>query len=558
MFNRRMMNGSMEQWCFLTLLLVILQGCANPLPPSGGPRDTEPPRIVRTLPIDKTINFKEKSILIEFSEYVDRAKVLQSIMMIPSVKYEASWSGKELELEFIESLQSNITYALSIGTAYADYAGNAPSQSHTIIFSTGNTLDSGMIQGTILGQSAGAFVFLLPSNTVTSFDPSIQSTPYKTQIGANGQFTFNALSNGTYRIYAIQDIFKDGLYDIGTDGFAMATRDITIPSDIQSMTMKMSAPEDTVSPMISFASHTTNGILEIRCTEAILPESINTQGFSLLDKDGKTITVLSAYQPYQKSKNIHVEFDITSNPTYVQLNNAVAPRDSAGNRLKDTTEQRAIEVRESAVQQPNIQSLSVKDSSKITQRPIIDLLLTHSIDIDQLRQSITLNHGSNSIPLNMSAKSANHIVIESTKELSADSWHILKIAFAAIKDKRGMAYKDTIISLKLKTMDDKSNGTIKGEVVDIVSGGPYIIILKDDKGMQYTQKIDKKGPYTISNIPIGTYTMESFEDTNNDGKHDLGSVKPFRFSERITQRKETITVRPRWTMDGINIQFREP
>jgi uncharacterized protein (DUF2141 family) len=62
----------------------------------------------------------------------------------------------------------------------------------------------------------------------------------------------------------------------------------------------------------------------------------------------------------------------------------------------------------------------------------------------------------------------------------------------------------------------------------------------------------------MTDIPVGTYSIDAFEDKNNDGKHDLGSIKPFRFSERITQRKETITVRPRWTMDGINIQFREP
>ena len=558
MFTRRMMSRILEQCCVLTLLLIILQGCANPLPPSGGPRDTEPPRIVRTVPLDKTIKFDAKTVLIEFSEYVDRAKALQSIMITPAVNYEASWSGRELELEFMEPLQQQITYALSIGTDYADYAGNRPNQSHTIIFSTGHSLDSGMIQGNILGQSAGAYVFLFPVKDSASFDPCKQTTPYKTQIGANGQFTFNALRNGIYRIYAVQDMFKDGLYDIGTDGFAMATRDIVIPSESQSMSMKVRAPEDTVSPMISLATGIESGILEIRCTEPLIPESINKNGFSLWDKDGRAINIYSAYSQYQKSRNILLEYDIKSIPMKLSITNAIAPKDSAGNVLMDTTEQREIETREQTVLAPSIHSLSVKDSAKIALKPNIELILTHSIDLKQLQESITLKSGANSFPLNISAKADNHVIIQPTTELAADSWHVFTIQFKAIKDKRGSLFQDTIISMKLKTTDEKANGAIKGEVMDIVTGGPYIIIIKDQKGNQFTHKIEQKGPYILSNIPVGTYTMDAFEDRNNDGMHDFGSLKPFRFSERITHRTETITVRPRWTMDGINIQFREP
>jgi len=419
--------------------------------------------------------FSENTILIEFSEYVDRAKALQSIMITPAVKYEASWSGKELELAIIEPLQKNITYALSIGTDYADFAGNKPSQSHTIIFSTGNSLDSGMIQGNVFGQSAGAYVFLLSANDTISFDPCKQSTTYKTQIGASGQFSFNALSMGTYRIYALQDMFKDGLYDIGTDGFAMASRDVSIPSESQSITMKLSAPEDTLSPMLSMAMQTDKGMIEVRCTEPILPESINAKGFDLRDEAGNAIMILSAYGHYQKSQIIVIEHPIDQLPKRISLNREFASKDSAGNFLMDTLSQREILSREDKSPKPNIHSLS-----------------------------------------------------------------------------------DTIISFHLKTMDDKLYGAIKGELLDASGSGPYIIIIKNEKGQEFRHRIEKQGIYSMADIPVGTYSIDAFEDKNNDGKYDLGSIKPFRFSERITQRKETITVRPRWTMDGINIQFREP
>jgi len=450
--------------------------------------------------------FSEKTILIEFSEYVDRAKALQSIMITPAVKYEASWSGKELELAIIEPLQQNITYALSIGIDYADFAGNKPSQSHTIIFSTGNSLDSGMIQGNVFGQSAGAYVFLLSAKDTISFDPSKQSTTYKTQIGASGQFSFNALSMGTYRIYALQDMFKDGLYDIGTDGFAMASRDVSIPSESQSITMKLSAPEDTLSPMLSMAMQTDKGMIEVRCTEPILPESINAKGFDLRDEAGNAIMILSAYGHYQKSQIIVIEHPIDQLP----------------------------------------------------KNPMIELILTHSIDIEQLTKSIKMQYGTIDIPLNVSAKSNNHIMIQPKAKLTSNAWYAITIDLNGMNDKRGISFQDTIISFHLKTMDDKLYGAIKGELLDASGSGPYIIIIKNEKGQEFRHRIEKQGIYSMADIPVGTYSIDAFEDKNNDGKYDLGSIKPFRFSERITQRKETITVRPRWTMDGINIQFREP
>ena len=556
--SRRMIQRILEQCHYMTVLLIILQGCANPLPPSGGPRDMEPPSIVRTIPSDKTMLFNENSILIEFSEYIDRAKALQSINITPAVKYEASWSGIELELEITEPLQKNITYALSIGTDYADFAGNKPSQSHTIIFSTGNSLDSGMIQGNVFGQSAGAYVFLLSVMDTISFDPSKQSTTYKTQIGASGEFTFNALSTGTYRIYALMDMFKDGLYDIGTDGFAMASRDISVPSESQSIAMKMSAPEDTLSPMLSMAMQTDKGIIEVRCTEPIFPESINAKGFDLRDEADNTIMVLSAYGHHQKSQIIVIEHAIGQMPKRISLSRDFAPKDSAGNILMDTLSQREIQSKEEITSKPKVHFLSVKDSGMIAQNPMIELILTHSIDIEELTKNIKMQYGTIDIPLSIRAKTNNHIIIQPKAKLTSDAWHAFNIMLNGMNDKRGIPFQDTTISFHLKTMDDRIYGSIKGELTDIHPGGPYIIIIKNEKGQQFRQQIEQQGIYSLTDIPIGTYSIEAFEDKNTDGKHDLGSIKPFRFSERITQRKETITVRPRWTMDGINIQFREP
>ncbi|HVF96953.1 MAG TPA: hypothetical protein VM871_06520, partial [Flavisolibacter sp.] len=44
--------------CLTVFWSSIPTGCANIIPPSGGPRDSLPPRLVSALPRDSTLNFR--------------------------------------------------------------------------------------------------------------------------------------------------------------------------------------------------------------------------------------------------------------------------------------------------------------------------------------------------------------------------------------------------------------------------------------------------------------------------------------------------------------------
>lgn len=560
MIQQRMFTLPLMQSIVFALVMIILQSCANPLPPSGGPRDTEGPLIVRTIPNDRTIGFNEETIIIEFNEYVDRNKVLQSIHFTPTIAYEASWSGRELELSFTEPLQSNKTYSLTIGTDYADYAGNRPSEAKTIIFSTGSKLDTGTISGMIAGQSMGVSVFLLSVNdTIDSFNPTKSISMYKTQIGSNGQFTFSALSNGRYRIFAIQDLFKDGLYDIGTDGYAMSSRDITVPENIAPVMMNVSKPKDTTAPLAMQAFSQGSGFIEIRCSEIMLEQSINASQFILVSNDGTMQQSRAAYSFPGRSTSIMIEHDTLMAIKEVRLNAEISQAtDSSGNQCMDglrSTELLNADIRSKT---PNIYSLSVKDSSVIDIMPFIELVFSHSFESDILPARLTLRDGKGLIPLSIRKVSDNHVSISTMQPLQPDAWHTLRINTKGLKDKRGALYADTSIILQLKSIDSRLFGSIKGEIRDKMKGGPYIISIKSDKGKTITRSIEQSGLFTVNDIPSASYTIQIFEDKNKDGEYDFGSIAPFRYSERFTTLKDSVTVRPRWTIDGILLQFREP
>ncbi|WP_416383681.1 Ig-like domain-containing protein, partial [Parvimonas sp. D9] len=52
------------------VIMIMANSCANMIPPSGGPRDSLPPRLVIANPKDSATNVKTKNILLTFDEFV--------------------------------------------------------------------------------------------------------------------------------------------------------------------------------------------------------------------------------------------------------------------------------------------------------------------------------------------------------------------------------------------------------------------------------------------------------------------------------------------------------
>src|SRR6056297_1061396 len=89
---------------FITALL--LATCANPVSPSGGPRDTEPPQVVETDPPNYATGFDGDEAEIEFNEFVKLESPNDQIVISPPLKEipEYKLRGKSIHIEFQEEL----------------------------------------------------------------------------------------------------------------------------------------------------------------------------------------------------------------------------------------------------------------------------------------------------------------------------------------------------------------------------------------------------------------------------------------------------------------------
>ncbi|MBQ4622438.1 MAG: Ig-like domain-containing protein, partial [Bacteroidaceae bacterium] len=198
----------------LMLLMMIIASCARMGSPDGGPYDETPPVVVRTNPAIGAINNKERRIVLEFDEFIKLQNASEKVIISPpQVEVpEIKTSGKRVIVELLDTLKPNTTYSIDFGDAITDNNEGNPMGQFAFTFSTGTSIDSMEVAGTILDASnlepiKGMQVGLYADLSDTAFTTKPLERISRTD--ANGRFTIKGVAPGTYRIYGLMDSDQD-------------------------------------------------------------------------------------------------------------------------------------------------------------------------------------------------------------------------------------------------------------------------------------------------------------------------------------------------------------
>ncbi len=215
--------------CVVVGLLLLLAACASMGRPGGGPRDTRPPRYVRSNPAPGAVNHTKPKLEIIFDENVKVEEAMKRVVVSPAQRTPPSVfaNGRRVTLELRDSLLSNTTYTIDFSDAIRDLNEGNILDGFAIDFSTGPTRDSLQISGLVLeahtlepaqGMLVGAYrIDNLPDTVVV--DSLIMRQPFDRIAKTNqlGQFTLRNLKEGTYRVYAVNDVNRDYYWDRSED-----------------------------------------------------------------------------------------------------------------------------------------------------------------------------------------------------------------------------------------------------------------------------------------------------------------------------------------------------
>ena len=142
----------------LVLAVLALASCARKGPPTGGPPDIDPPRMIASqpdsgaagVPLDATIS-------LTFSEGMEPRTTGDAISIAPLTEIaQRRWSRNTVTLVLGDSLEDGRTYTVFLGNGARDRHGNPLAGSATVVFTTADSLPRGMIEGRIEARGFGA------------------------------------------------------------------------------------------------------------------------------------------------------------------------------------------------------------------------------------------------------------------------------------------------------------------------------------------------------------------------------------------------------------------
>lgn len=230
----------------LTLACIFTVRCANQAPPTGGPKDSIPPVVVRTTPHMYATNFKGKKMLIELDEYV-KLKDQQKLFFVSppgTQKPMLTVKGKSIEVLFENELDSATTYRLDFGSSIVDNNEDIPLDGYSLVFSTGPIVDSLVMAGQTIAaferdSVINAYLFYFDAKADSL---SVDSTLFNGKVEAlfrtdsSGYFIADILKDKNYRIYALDDKNGNQRYEAGTDRVGFSERTFN-PTELGGFTL---------------------------------------------------------------------------------------------------------------------------------------------------------------------------------------------------------------------------------------------------------------------------------------------------------------------------------
>jgi hypothetical protein len=206
----------------VALAALAFLACAKKGAPPGGPPDTKAPYVDEISPAGGAVRVdKSSEISIIFSERMKKRTVETAVVVSPPCRWKKRyWEGLGYRLVPEGGLRDDVTYLVSVSNKAEDLHGVAMQSTFVSGFSTGDTLNAGLISGSVRWKKLdveGAVVFLFDADQADSTTGFPSTEPlYVTLSGSHGVYEVPFVdTDKRYRIFAVIDKNLDSEYDQG-------------------------------------------------------------------------------------------------------------------------------------------------------------------------------------------------------------------------------------------------------------------------------------------------------------------------------------------------------
>ncbi len=481
---------SISRYRFLLCFVIsVCAGCANITAPTGGKKDTTPPKLVSIDPQDSLLNTKVKRIDIIFDEYITVADVSKEVALSPMLSVQPVVTGlnKHVTVKIVDSLlEENTTYRLSFGNSIKDLHEGNPFHSYTYTFSTGPYFDSLELSGTVINAASGlpdtGGVSVVLYSAKDNDSAVVRHKPkYITKANSKGEFLFKGLPGRSFRIYALKDLNGNLIYDGPADNEMIAFNDVpVVPGDTVRKPIQLRMFKEMVDTAIRKTTDTLAKGKDAKDTKAKAKnKGINNASYSL-DVD----TTNATRRTFDITRPANLVF---SQPTQVNKNKITLSYDSAGITI------------------PTDLSIVTDTAHPLAYRifPVSDGVMSWA----------------------------------------EDKVYTLRLAKGFAKDTAG---KDLMPSrYTFHTKEDEDYGKIRIHLPTKYYDTRYLLLVTADQDTTYMKPVTDTF-ISLSRLKPAKYTFRIIVDKNRNGKWDTGDLFGKIQPEEVIPYSETLSLRANW------------
>ena len=192
------------------IAVFFLCSCANVVAPTGGPKDMNPPQLLKVTPNNKIKNFDLLNVTFIFDELIqinDKKNVYFSPYSKDALKLDVN--KNKLIVSFEKELAANTTYYMNLNEVIKDVNEGNIVKDLDYLFSTGSTIDTLTISGFVNDAKTskpieGVWIGLYQNDMDSLLYK--QTPTYVVRSSKGGEFSFLNLAKDSFYIYAIEDL----------------------------------------------------------------------------------------------------------------------------------------------------------------------------------------------------------------------------------------------------------------------------------------------------------------------------------------------------------------
>ena len=532
--DHRLLKQRLLYFSIAFLMLLSFVECAKKGTPSGGPRDTIPPVIVRSVPENYSTNFTGDEIEIRFDEYIKLKDLSKELIISPPMKYPPVITplstSKTLKIKIMDTLKPNTTYAFNFGKSIVDNNEGNQFDYYKYVFSTGNYIDSLTEGGKV--KDAELIAPEIPSTVLLyevneTFSDSIIYSEKPTYItvttDSTGTFQLSNLKEGKYLMLALKEKNNDYIFQPKTDKIGFEANYVSLPTDsTYTLTLFMEEPD------YKFARATQIGKNHIVFGYEGRADSLAIEMLSEAPEDFD-------YRIFKDEKKDTLHYWIKPAIAADSLNFKIS-----NGTIVDTA---TVRMRELYTDSLNISALKtgtlkLKDTFKLRAN-------TPLVSFDAEKFQVMTKDSSLIEPLVKLNSVYNWAEVFFPK--TEDQSYLIKLFPGALTD--FFEKTNDTLTFNVNTRLESDYGTLNLSLQN-VERFPVIVQLLDTKyNLVASEYLSENREVFFEALSPNKYFLRIIYDTNGNGRWDTGSFLNRREPERIIYYPTQLEVRANWSLN---------